>query len=337
MPSSILMPTKRKPSSHTSSHTSHIPWASPRRIKLSESRSYTLCCNPKSDSEGAEKEVQDIFTPPIPTTTPTPNINTNTNTTALTDPASRRLLNFFLLFSSFSYVLYTILTIDAGSSRGWTLQESLYRMPYDNWRNYEDALELAPVETKTAINVVIYLLGDWLSQTIFRKGDPLTFDASRTLKNGLIGACFGPAVHLYYEWSDAILPVEEGFNRLFKILMDQTLYLGVKCSVYIAAVGLLNGEAPGEVSAAGLPGEIGVSIVAAPTDSDLAKAGLREGDVILECSDRDINTVAELFAAFSASRAGGKLKLEIIRAQQRTKIELPRPATVPPNAERDAP
>ncbi|GMI04473.1 hypothetical protein TrRE_jg11795 [Triparma retinervis] len=159
-------------------------------------------------------------------------------------------MNFFLLFSSFSYVLYTILTIDAGSSRGWTLQESLYRMPYDNWRNYEDALELAPVETKTAINVVIYLLGDWLSQTIFRKGDPLTFDASRTLKNGLIGACFGPAVHLYYEWSDAILPVEEGFNRLFKILMDQTLYLGVKCSVYIAAVGLLNGEAPGEVSAA---------------------------------------------------------------------------------------
>jgi hypothetical protein len=93
----------------------------------------------------------------------------------------------------------------------------------------------------------------------------------------------------------------------------------------------------GEVSAAGLPGEIGVSIVAAPTDSDLAEAGLREGDVILKCSDRDINTVAELFAAFRASRAGGKLKLEIVRAQQRTKIELPRPATVSPNAERVAP
>ncbi len=85
----------------------------------------------------------------------------------------------------------------------------------------------------------------------------------------------------------------------------------------------------GEVSAAGLPREIGVSIVAAPPDSVLAKAGLREGDVILKCTDRDLSTVAELLAAFRAPPSGGKLKLEIIRAQQRMKIELPVPATIP--------
>lgn len=37
-------------------------------------------------------------------------------------------------------------------------------MPYDNWDSYETGLAEHPIITKTAINVVIYLLGDWLSQ-----------------------------------------------------------------------------------------------------------------------------------------------------------------------------
>lgn len=97
--------------------------------------------------------------------------------------------------------------------------------------------------TKTAINVIIYLLGDWLSQTVFAKKDPLDFDAVRTLRNGFIGLCFGPLVVQYYQFSDHILPVEGGmWNRLEKILMDQTLYLTIKCSIYIAAVGVLQGD-----------------------------------------------------------------------------------------------
>jgi protein Mpv17 len=90
------------------------------------------------------------------------------------------------------------------------------------------------------------LLGDWLSQTLFRKNNVLDFDAARTIKNGFVGMCFGPAVHEYYEFSDWILPVDGvtiGItNRAFKILMDQTIYLSIKCSIYIIAVGLLNGD-----------------------------------------------------------------------------------------------
>lgn len=86
----------------------------------------------------------------------------------------------------------------------------------------------------------------------------------------------------------------------------------------------------GEVSAAGLPGETGVSIVAAPADSALAKAGLRDGDVILKDAGRDINTVAELLKAFQGAPPGGNLRLEILRAQQRMKIKLPVPTSVPP-------
>ena len=91
------------------------------------------------------------------------------------------------------------------------------------------------------INVSIYLLGDWLSQTVFRGSFFLDFDVSRTLKNGFIGLCFGPLVHYYYQFSDEILPVDVMTNRVLKIVMDQTIYLATKCSVYLAAVSLLNG------------------------------------------------------------------------------------------------
>jgi protein Mpv17 len=160
-----------------------------------------------------------------------------------------KVFNALLLVSSFGYALYTILSVDAGMTRGWTQSEIAMRVPLDNWHSYESALAESPVATKTAINVIIYLLGDWLSQTVFQGKNVLDFDAKRTLRNGFIGLCFGPLVHQYYEWSDSILPVEAGLmNRLKKIFMDQTLYLTVKCSIYIAAVGLLSGEKPKDVA-----------------------------------------------------------------------------------------
>jgi protein Mpv17 len=156
---------------------------------------------------------------------------------------TRMILNGLLLAVTFGYAAYTILNIDSGMTRGWTQGEIAMRIPLDNWLNYESSLADRPVFTKTAINVIIYLLGDWLSQTLFAKKHFLDFDAARTLRNGFIGLCFGPLVHEYYQFSDYILPVEAGmFTRLQKILMDQTIYLTVKCSIYISAVGLLQGD-----------------------------------------------------------------------------------------------
>ena len=157
-----------------------------------------------------------------------------------------KLFNAALLAASFGYVAYTVLNIDRGMTRGWTAGEIGMRIPLDTWASYENSLSEKPVATKTIINIVIYLLGDWLSQTIFTGANVLDFDARRTLRNGFIGACFGPVVHEYYEFSDSILPVDGATlgitNRAFKILMDQTLYLSVKCSIYILAVGVLSGE-----------------------------------------------------------------------------------------------
>jgi protein Mpv17 len=127
-------------------------------------------------------------------------------------------------------------------TRGWSIAEKAMRIPLDNWSSYESSLNQQPIFTKTMINVVIYLLGDWLSQTLFIQKNLLEFDARRTLRNGFIGMCFGPLVHEYYEFSDSILPVEIGMNRFYKIFMDQTIYLSIKCSVYIVAVNVLAGE-----------------------------------------------------------------------------------------------
>jgi len=160
-------------------------------------------------------------------------------------PASHipeKLFNAALLALSFGFAFYTVINIDSEITRGWTSSEVAMRIPLDTWSSYEASLSSKPIETKTLINVVIYLLGDWLSQTVFQKKDVLDFDAARTLRNGFIGLCFGPLVHQYYEFSDAILPVEVGINRVYKILMDQTIYLFVKCSVYIIAVGTLSGQ-----------------------------------------------------------------------------------------------
>lgn len=160
-----------------------------------------------------------------------------------------KLFNLALLAISFSYVFFSVFNIDKGMTRGWTPGEISLRIPLDTWASYENSLSEKPVATKTIINVVIYLLGDWLSQTLFQGKNVLDFDAARTIKNGFIGMCFGPAVHEYYEFSDWILPVEGATfgvtNRAFKILMDQTIYLAIKCSIYIVAIGVLNGETVG--------------------------------------------------------------------------------------------
>lgn len=155
----------------------------------------------------------------------------------------KKVLNGAILALSFGYAAYTIFNVDSEMVRGWTQSEIAMRVPLDNWSNYESSLAEKPIYTKTLINVIIYLLGDWLSQTVFQKKNVLDFDPVRVMRNGLIGLGFGPLVHEYYQFSDHILPVEGGLiNRLEKILMDQTLYLTIKCSIYIMAVGLLSGE-----------------------------------------------------------------------------------------------
>ena len=167
---------------------------------------------------------------------------TKTKREPIETKATSKAFNAALLILCFGFAVYSILSVDDGMTRGWSISEKAMRIPLDNWSSYEASLNEQPIATKTTINVVIYLLGDWLSQTLFIRKNLLDFDAWRTLRNGFIGMCFGPLVHEYYEFSDYILPVNVSINRFYKIIMDQTIYIATKCMVYIVAVNVLAGE-----------------------------------------------------------------------------------------------
>jgi hypothetical protein len=116
-------------------------------------------------------EFQPVSLPIAPTTTES-KIEANKET----------VLNGLLLAVCFGYAAYTIFNIDHGMTRGWTQSEIALRIPLDNWNNYETSLAEKPIYTKTLINVVIYLLGDWLAQTLFQGKNALEFDAMRYVR-----------------------------------------------------------------------------------------------------------------------------------------------------------
>ena len=76
----------------------------------------------------------------------------------------------------------------------------------------------------------------------------------------------------------------------------------------------------GEVSAAGLPGEIGVSLIEVPSDSKAANAGLKVGDVILKCAGRKTETFADLQRVWR--RTPGRISLELWRAQKSVMMDV---------------
>lgn len=71
----------------------------------------------------------------------------------------------------------------------------------------------------------------------------------------------------------------------------------------------------GEVSAAGLPGETGVSLVEVRAGSAAAKARLEVGDVILKCAGQPTDLVADLERQWRRA-AAGTVQLEVWRGQK---------------------
>jgi hypothetical protein len=82
----------------------------------------------------------------------------------------------------------------------------------------------------------------------------------------------------------------------------------------------------GEVSAAGLSGEIGVWVETVPTASAAAIAGLKETDVILRANGKPVVTVRDLLKIWNAAAAGGTVRLDLWRAQKPFVLEIKAPA-----------
>ena len=79
----------------------------------------------------------------------------------------------------------------------------------------------------------------------------------------------------------------------------------------------------GEVSAAGLPGEVGVVVLDVSSQGEAARSGLRSGDVILKCGDVQVETLDDLIRAHRQIPAGKDAVLEIFRNQQRITLQIP--------------
>jgi len=78
----------------------------------------------------------------------------------------------------------------------------------------------------------------------------------------------------------------------------------------------------GEVSAYGLPGEVGALLVQVPAGSAADKTGLKQGDVILKCQGRDISSIDDLFKSFGNPVKGTKITLDIWRLQQHVNVDI---------------
>lgn len=78
----------------------------------------------------------------------------------------------------------------------------------------------------------------------------------------------------------------------------------------------------GDISAAGLPEEIGFRIEDITATSELASAGLRAGDVIIGCNGKQIRSIEDLNNNFKIYSADNKIRLEIWREQKTVIIEI---------------
>ncbi len=78
----------------------------------------------------------------------------------------------------------------------------------------------------------------------------------------------------------------------------------------------------GEVSAAGLSGEIGVRIESAPTGSRAAHAGLRANDVILKVNGKPTIALHDFLKAWRTAPPGTTIKLDIRRDQKAATVEM---------------
>ena len=78
----------------------------------------------------------------------------------------------------------------------------------------------------------------------------------------------------------------------------------------------------GEVSAAGLPGEVGVTVLEVPAECDAFKSGLRRGDVVLGMAGQSVNSLADLRRIWGSSDHSSPMEVRVMRGQREQAITI---------------
>ncbi|XP_004304121.1 PREDICTED: protein SYM1 [Fragaria vesca subsp. vesca] len=163
------------------------------------------------------------------------------------DKLTSRAINALIVLGFGTFAVSKLLTIDHDYWHGWTLYEIVKYVPEHNWIAYEQALNANPVLAKMVISGVVYTLGDWIAQCY--EGKPLLeFDRTRMFRSGLVGfSLHGSLSHYYYQFCEALFPLEDWWVVPAKIAFDQTVWAAIWNSIYFVALGLLRFESPNKI------------------------------------------------------------------------------------------
>jgi serine protease Do len=105
-----------------------------------------------------------------------------------------------------------------------------------------------------------------------------------------------------------------------KQVVEQLLERG---RVQLAFLGVRPIQVTAELAARfGLPVEEGAAVAVVEPDSAAARAGLQQGDVIVELEGEPIRAVEDLFAQLRRRRAGEEVTLTIVRDGKRREVEV---------------
>jgi len=138
------------------------------------------------------------------------------------------LINISIIVVAIVLVATQVLSINTGITRGWTAEEVAYRVPIDNWRSYNDILNMAPIQTKAITSATVYTIGDIIAQRTegVEVGELDRGRIGRSLAAGLIG--HGPLSHVWYQVSEdffeTVLHWTEWWSFVPKVVLDQTFW-----------------------------------------------------------------------------------------------------------------
>lgn len=158
------------------------------------------------------------------------------------------MVNTSIMAAVCAALIFKFVSVDFGMMHGWTFSEMAYRIPLDNWNDYTEILEAAPVATKAVTSASVYTLGDILSQRAQGKTNG-ELDRSRILRNLIAGLiAHGPLSHVWYNLSeglfDDVLSWTEWWSFIPKVILDQTTWGPIWNNTYILLMGLMQGNSP---------------------------------------------------------------------------------------------
>mmetsp|Transcript_8944 Transcript_8944/g.13423 ORF Transcript_8944/g.13423 Transcript_8944/m.13423 type:complete len:338 (+) Transcript_8944:109-1122(+) len=148
-------------------------------------------------------------------------------------------------------VVFQVLSVDVGITRGWSTEEIAYRVPLDNWNSYNAILAAAPIQTKSITSATVYAIGDTIAQRTegTEIGELDRGRIVRSLAAGLIG--HGPLSHFWYQISEDffnnVLMWTDWWSFIPKVVIDQTLWGPFWNNSYIVLLGVMQFQKPSQV------------------------------------------------------------------------------------------